>query len=431
MRVVVWGTGVTGLETARVMRARGHEVILVDESPPPRDVGMEVRPPTERDMAEADLVIPSPGVPRHHPLLAAAKRVLSEIEVASSMLRGTIVGVTGTNGKTTTTTLVHMILEAMGYDAGIGGNISPPLISLVDRDPDYLAVEISSFQLEWIENFRPKIAVCLNITPDHLDRYRSMEEYVHYKLRIFENQTADDIAVISGDDPYLKGLHLRPKTAVFSTLGAPEGDGAYVDGGRIVFTGSIAGGGPRVPPAEAVGSGVIEDMLAASIAGRYLGVDVDVMERVFMGFKVIHHRYERVDTIGGVTFVDDSKATNVGALDKALSTLGTPVTLILGGKDKGGDFSDIALRYRPLIRMAVVMGEAADRISREMGGIVPCVRARDMEEAVRLAYEASRPGDTVLLSPGCASFDMFNSYAHRGEVFRECVRGIRLHTSSR
>ncbi|HOJ15468.1 MAG TPA: UDP-N-acetylmuramoyl-L-alanine--D-glutamate ligase, partial [Deltaproteobacteria bacterium] len=287
-----------------------------------------------------------------------------EIEVASSMLRGTIVGVTGTNGKTTTTTLVHMILEAMGYDAGIGGNISPPLISLVDRDPDYLAVEISSFQLEWIENFRPKIAVCLNITPDHLDRYRSMEEYVHYKLRIFENQTADDIAVISGDDPYLKGLHLRPKTAVFSTLGAPEGDGAYVDGGRIVFTGSIAGGGPRVPPAEAVGSGVIEDMLAASIAGRYLGVDVDVMERVFMGFKVIHHRYERVDTIGGVTFVDDSKATNVGALDKALSTLGTPVTLILGGKDKGGDFSDIALRYRPLIRMAVVMGEAADRISR-------------------------------------------------------------------
>ncbi len=431
MHVLVWGTGITGLETARVMKDRGHVVRIVDENPPKATAGFTVRPPLDEDFAWADIVVPSPGVPRHHPLLAGAKRVVSEIEVASWMLTGTLIGITGTNGKTTTTTLVHRILEAQGFDAGIGGNISPPLISLADRDPRFVAAEISSFQLEWIESFRPHIAVCLNITPDHLDRYPSMDEYVFYKMRIFENQTPGDIAIVNRDDAYLGNADLRARRALFSTEGPTSGDGAYVRDGRVVFTGSIAGIGPRIPAAGTVGSGVIEDMLASALAGRFLGVLVETMEEVFMNFRVIHHRFEHVATVGGVRFVDDSKATNVGALDKALATLDSPAVLILGGKDKGGDFSEVVSRHKDRVRKALVIGEATDRIVSELKGIVTCEPARDMEEAVDLAYREAVPGDTVLLSPGCASFDMFTSYAHRGEVFQACVRGIEQRESSK
>ncbi|MCU0575259.1 MAG: UDP-N-acetylmuramoyl-L-alanine--D-glutamate ligase [Desulfobacterota bacterium] len=424
MRIVVWGTGITGIMTARVMMSRGHEVRLVDEKIPTSVPDIPVRLLAEEDLVWADLVIPSPGVPQHHPLLARAKKVLSEIEVAAGLLSGRLIAITGTNGKTTTTTLIHKILRAQGFDAGIGGNISPPLISLVEADPAYVVAEISSFQLEWIERFRPYISICMNITPDHLDRYRSMEEYTLYKLRIFENQAESDIAIINDDDPHLKDIPLKARRVVFSMHHPTVGDGAYVQNARIVFTGSFAGAGPRVPPPEKVGGGVIEDMLATALSGRLLGVSSEVMEEVFLSFKVIHHRFEFVEAIDGITFIDDSKATNVGALDKALSTLSSKVIIILGGKDKGGDFSDIAKRYRGAIRKAYVIGEATGRITGEIAGIVDCGAARDMEEAVHLAYGSASPGDVVLLSPGCASFDMFNSYAHRGEVFQECVRGL-------
>jgi UDP-N-acetylmuramoylalanine--D-glutamate ligase len=424
VRVVVWGTGITGITTARVMAGRGHEVRLVDEKMPDKAPDMPVSLISEADLEWADLVIPSPGVPRHHPLLARAKKVLSEIEVASSLLSGRLIAVTGTNGKTTTTTLVHRILQASSLDAGIGGNISPPLIALVDADPAYVAAEISSFQLEWIESFRPSIGICMNITPDHLDRYAGMEEYVFYKLRLFANQTRDDIAIINDDDEYLRGIPLASRRVVFSMTHPTAGDGAYLRDSRIIFTGSVAGVGPEVPPARSVGGGVIEDMLATALAGRFLGVANEVMEEVFLGFRVIHHRFEHVDTIEGVTFIDDSKATNVGALDKALATLTSPVILILGGKDKGGDFGEIARRYQGGIRKAYLIGEASERIEGELKGVVPTQRALDMDEAVVQAYRGASPGDVVLLSPGCASFDMYTSYAHRGEVFRECVRGI-------
>lgn len=431
MRIVVWGTGITGIETARVMAQKGHEVRLVDEKLPEKMPAIPVTLITEADLEWADLVIPSPGVPQHHPLLAKAKKVLSEVEVASSLLSGRLIAVTGTNGKTTTTTLIHRILVEGGFDAGIGGNISPPLITLTDADPAFVVAEISSFQTEWIERFRPFIAICMNITPDHLDRYRSMEEYVFYKLRVFENQGGGDIAIINADDPYLKGLALKARRVSFSMTHPTEGDGAYIRGSRIVFTGSVAGEGPQVPPPEKIGGGVIEDMLATALAGRFLGVSTSVMEDVFLGFKVIHHRFEHVETIDGITFIDDSKATNVGALDKALSTLTSKVILILGGKDKGGDFSEIARRYRHTIKKAFVIGEASGRISGEIGSIVETQEARDMDEAVHQAYGSASPGDVVILSPGCASFDMFNSYAHRGEVFQECVRGILQHRHAR
>jgi len=424
LRVVVFGSGITGVSAARELLKRGHEVRLVDENVPEKAPEIPVRPLTETDIDWAELVIPSPGVPRTHPMLAKARRVLSEIEVATDLLEGKLIAITGTNGKTTTTTLIHRILQAQGFDAGIGGNISPPLMTLVPDNPAYVVAEISSFQLEWIEHFRPDIALCMNITPDHLDRYSDMDEYVFYKLKIFENQRPDDIAIVNDDDPFLKGIPLRARRSSFSLSTPPEGDGAYLDASQIFFTGAIAGPGPKVPDPAKVGGGVIEDMLATALVGRYLGVDTLTMEEIFTSFKVIHHRFETVDTIGGITFIDDSKATNVGALEKALSTLTSPVILILGGRDKGGDFSGIARRYTHIIKKAYVIGEAARRIVCEISGMVATKEARDMEEAVTLAYAGASPGDTVLLSPGCSSFDMYRSYAHRGEVFRECVHSI-------
>lgn len=425
MRIAVWGTGQTGLATAEEMIRQGHEVRLVDEHAPRNGGSIPVKSLEREDILWADLVIPSPGIPRFHPFLKEAKKVLSEIEVASSLLTGTLIAITGSNGKTTTTTLIHRILEKAGFDAGIGGNISPPLISLVQRNPRYVVAEISSFQLEWIDTFRPDICVCLNITPDHLDRYRDMDEYVFYKKIIFKNQTPSDIAVVSDDDSYLQEIEGTAKRVAFSFSRPATTDGAYIDGSRIHFQGSIEGIGPKIPEGSHISKGLKEDMLASALVARLLGVDSGVSEEVFAAFKGIHHRFEFVATVNGVTFIDDSKATNVGAVDTALAGMEGPAILILGGKDKGGDFRPIAEQHKAKIRKCLVIGEAAARIMGEVSDIVETVPADDMQQAVTLAFESAKSGDTVLLSPGCASFDMFRSYAHRGEVFQGCVHAIK------
>ncbi|HEY9161735.1 MAG TPA: UDP-N-acetylmuramoyl-L-alanine--D-glutamate ligase [Desulfomonilia bacterium] len=424
MKVLVWGTGETGIEAARVMAARGNDVRLVDEIEPGEGLAFPASRLEEADIAWADLVIPSPGVPRGHPMLAMAKKVLSEIEVAASMLTGRLVAVTGTNGKTTTVTLIHRILSEAGLNAGIGGNISPPLISLVDADPEYVVSEISSFQLEWIEKFRPSIGVCMNITPDHLDRYNTMEEYVYYKLRLFENMTDGDIAVINNDDPYREMIR-TPRRAGFSFSKADIEHGAYIRDGRIIFYGEIEGEGPKVPDAAAVGKGTIEDMLAAAVVTRYLGVEPKIMEDVFLSFRVIHHRFEYAGELGGVVFIDDSKGTNVGAIDTALASVDKKAVIILGGKDKGGDFGEIIARHSGKLRKAVLIGEAAARIASEIKGITDFEYAESMMDAVTKSFDSASPGDIVLLSPGCASFDMYKSYAHRGEVFTDCVKKLK------
>lgn len=421
----MWGTGQTGLMTAREMLHRGHDVRLVDENTPNIPLDMNAKLLDRDDMAWADLVIPSPGIPRDHHMFSYATKVLSEIEVAFSFLKGKLIAVTGTNGKTTTATLIYEILKKAGYDTGLGGNISPPLISLVDKDPDYIVAEISSFQLEWIEHFRAQISICMNITPDHLDRYKNMEEYVRYKLKIFENQKTGDFAIVNDDDPCLKNIEPRAKKFGFSLNRPLTSDGAYVENSRVVFTGSIHGDGPRLPERKTFGIGVMEDMLAAALAARLLGITNQDMEEVFHTFCVIHHRFEQIATINGVTFIDDSKATNVGSVEKALSGFREKVVIILGGKDKGGDFSHMASQYKNKIKKAVIIGEATQRIMTEISDYVDNVTASDMEEAVSLAYAAAVPGDIVLLSPGCSSFDMYESYAHRGEIFQQCVKAIR------
>lgn len=425
MRIVVWGTGQTGLQTAREMIRQGHEIRLVDEQAPKSGGDIPVKLLEKDDIQWADLVIPSPGIPRYHPMLLEAKKVLSEIEVAASLLDGTLIAITGSNGKTTTTTLIHEILQKAGFDAGIGGNISPPMISLVQRNPRYVVAEISSFQLEWIERFRPNIGLCLNITPDHLDRYRSMEEYVTYKKVLFKNQIESDFALVNDADPYLKDLKGSAKRVGFSFSRPGTTDGAFIEGSRVYFQGSIDGKGPRIPEGSHVSNGLKEDMLASALTARLLGVHPDVAEEVFASFRGVHHRFEYVATIKGITFIDDSKATNVGALDTALSGMDGPVILILGGKDKGGDFSCIVERHKNKIKKVFVIGEATARIMGEVSGIVDSERASDMHKAVESAFESAQDGDVVLLSPGCASFDMFTSYAHRGEVFKECVHAIK------
>jgi UDP-N-acetylmuramoylalanine--D-glutamate ligase len=407
------------------MIRQGHEVRLVDEQAPKGALELPATILGEDDIAWADLVIPSPGVPRFHPLLLKAKKVLSEIEVAMSLMNGKLIAITGSNGKTTTTTLIHKILVAAGLDAGVGGNISPPLITLAEKNPAYVVAEISSFQLEWIDRFRPFIGICLNITPDHLDRYPTMEEYTYFKKIMFKNMTAEDFALVSDDDPLLEEIPGSARRVGFSFGKPTSKDGAYIENNRVYFQGSIEGEGPKLPEGSHMSQGLKEDMMASALTARLLGVDSKVAEEVFAGFKVIHHRFEFVDVKGGVTFIDDSKATNVGAVDTALAGMKGPVILILGGKDKGGDFSWIVSRHKEKIRICYVIGEATGRIMSEVKNIVEAREAADMQEAVAKAYEGASSGDTVLLSPGCASFDQFRSYAHRGEVFQECVRAIK------
>ncbi|OPZ59484.1 MAG: UDP-N-acetylmuramoylalanine--D-glutamate ligase [Deltaproteobacteria bacterium ADurb.Bin510] len=339
-----------------------------------------------------------------------------------------VVAVTGTNGKTTTVTLIHRVLVAAGLNAGLGGNINPPLISLVKDDPDYIVAEISSFQLEWIENFRPSIAVCLNVTPDHLDRYATMDEYVHYKLALFKNQRENDLALVNLDDAWLKDLQFNCRRAGFALHdGYQDQPGGYVRDGRIFYCPATPG--PRIPALEAIGEGVAEDMLATALVCHELGVSDSVMEQVFAEFKVIHHRFEFVAEVDGVTYIDDSKATNVGAVEKALSGITRPTVLILGGVDKGGDFRAAIQTYRDRLKRVVLLGDQAPRILSEIDGLLPIEKAASMEEAVSLCQKAAAPGDIVLLSPGCASFDLFKSYAHRGEVFAECVKKLTSQTN--
>jgi len=422
LRVAIWGTGETGIATAKELIRRGYEVRLVDEAAPDKIEGIEAKILDKQDLDWAEMVIPSPGIPKNHPMFAHAKKILSEIEIAAGFLSGDIIAVTGTNGKTTTATLISRILKAAGLNVGLGGNISPPLISLVQDDPEIVVVEISSFQLEWIEHFHPHIAVCMNISPDHLDRYRDMDEYIYYKLRVFENLTTEDIAIVNDDDPLLRDLKTKARIAGFSSKDISGQTGASISGGKVFFHGSIEGEGPVLPNSDTFGSGIVEDMLAACLVARFLGVENEIMERVLSEFKTIHHRFEHIGTIDGVAFVDDSKATNVGAVEKALAGLNTPTVLILGGKDKGGDFKGLARKFQSKIKKAILLGEASNRIYHAIDGIVDVEEADDMRHAVKLACASAVAGETVLLSPGCASFDMFSSYAHRGEVFQECVR---------
>jgi len=385
----------------------------------------------ENFFTDQDLIVPSPGVPADLPGLLAARKagvtVWSEIELADRFLNGKLIGITGSNGKTTTTSLVEHILRNAGISTVLAGNIGTPLIARMNetRDDTTTVAELSSFQLELIETFRPNISLFLNLTPDHLDRHRTFEAYGAAKARIFENQTEQDFAVLNADDPAATQLApTRPRVYWFSRK-QRVAQGAYVRDGEIVFRydgqeENIL----RVEDIPLAGAHNLENVLAAVAACRLAGAGSAAIAKGVRSFSGVEHRLEFVAEIAGVRYYNDSKATNVDATLKALDAFAGRILIILGGKDKGSDYTVLRQSLRDKAILALLIGTAADKIEKQIAGSVAIERANTMERAVEVAAHAAQTGDIVLLAPACASFDQFQSYEHRGRVFKALVHQL-------
>jgi UDP-N-acetylmuramoylalanine--D-glutamate ligase len=382
------------------------------------------------------LIVVSPGVPVDAPPLQQARslgeNVIGEIELAAQFLSGPVVAITGSNGKTTTTTLTGEIMTAAGFSTLVGGNIGTPAISLTERaTPETVIVlEVSSFQLETIQTFRPKVAVVLNITPDHLDRHRTFEIYVNAKARLFENQQPSDFAVLNADDPTCATLGGRTKAQVFWFSRKREvQQGAWVHDGKILFR--DAKGQKEILQVSDIplkGAHNLENVLAAVCSGLLMGCAPEKVRQAVHAFKAVEHRLEFVATIRGVGYYNDSKATNVDATIKALESFPANIHLILGGKDKGSDYSVLNHLLRERVKRVYTIGAAAAKIESQIvsakDGGPELVHAETLENAIRKADAAAQPGDIILLAPACASFDQFKSYEHRGKVFKEVVNSL-------
>jgi len=394
--------------------------------------------------AAIDAVVVSPGVPPERPLLAAARRrglpVLAEVELAFPFLNGPVVAVTGTNGKSTTTALAGSLLAAAGHAVEVCGNIGEPLAGRVDGPPGRIfVVELSSFQIDGLDTFRPRAAAFLNLTEDHLDRYRDLAAYAAAKRRLFRRQGAGDLAVLNADDPITRSTLAaadaaacstpKPRCAVrrrlFSRRG-PVDDGCWLAGGGTVVESSPGGPARELFAAAEVplaGAQNLENAMAAALLARGMGADAEAVRRGLAGFSGLPHRMERVAAQGGITWYDDSKGTNPAATAKSLEGFadGT-VHLILGGRNKGADFAPLAATARAKARRLYLIGEAAGEIERALAGSAPLERSGTLAAAVRAAARQALPGEAVVLSPACASFDQFHDFAHRGEVFQREVR---------
>jgi UDP-N-acetylmuramoylalanine--D-glutamate ligase len=441
-RALVVGLGKSGVASALFLKALGAKVTVSDtksgdelrnEIPVLLDHGITVETGGhgDRTFRGQDLIVVSPGVPVDAPPLVQARAlgeaVIGEIELAAQFLPGPIIAITGSNGKTTTTTLTGEILTAAGFPALVGGNIGTPAISLAERAKPETAIvlEISSFQLETIQTFRPKVAVVLNVTPDHLDRHRTFEVYVDAKARIFENQQASDFAVLNADDLTCVAMGARTRAQVFWFSRQKEVQhGACVRDGNIVFRDQS---GPReimqVSEIPLKGAHNLENVLAAVCASALMGCTAEKIRQAVCDFKAVEHRLEFVATIRGVDYYNDSKATNVDATIKALESFPANIHLILGGKDKGSDYTVLNDLLRQRVKRVYTIGAAAAKIESQIKG-PEVVHAETLENAIRKANAAAQQGDVVLLAPACASFDQFKSYEHRGKTFKEIVRSL-------
>jgi len=448
-RVLVVGLGKSGVASALFLGERGARVAvsdtksheqLRDEIPVLLDHGISVETGQhgERTFRDQDLIVVSPGVPFDVPQLTHARErgipVIGEVELAARFLKGRIVAITGSNGKTTTTTLAGDILSAGGRKALVGGNIGTPAITFVDRatDDTWVVLEISSFQLETIETFHPHIAVVLNVTPDHLDRHRTFENYAAAKARIFENQTAGDFAVLNADNAACVFLAWSAKAPVrwFSRAKQVDG-GAFVRGDQIVWRDD--NGERTIMPLSDIqlkGTHNVENVLAAVCVGMLAGVEPAPIRDAVSAFKAVEHRLEYVATVRGVDYYNDSKATNVDATIKALESFPGRIHLILGGKDKGSDYSLLNDLLRERVKRVYTIGAAAAKIESQIRG-TEVVSAGTLDAAVRRASEAATAGDIVLLAPACASFDQFDSYEHRGRLFKDLVRQLAARSQPR
>jgi len=441
-RVLVVGLARTGVATALFCAARGAHVTATDARPeneigdvlaPLRSAGvkLELGGHRENTFLAQDLIVPSPGVPADAPLLQAARAkgvtIWSEVELADRFLSGRLIGITGSNGKTTTTSLIEHILRNAGLPTVLAGNIGTPLIARVEQTSNdtITVVELSSFQLELIEVFRPNISVFLNLTADHLDRHHTMEAYGRAKARIFENQTESDSAVLNADDPATTPLApAKPQVYWFSRK-QRVAQGAFVRENEIFFRHDgeeeVVLNLRDIPLA---GAHNVENVLAAVAATRLAGAESAAIARGVRSFAGVEHRLEFVAEIAGVRYYNDSKATNVDATLKALEAFPGRILIILGGKDKGSDYTLLQKPLRERAILALLIGAAAEKIEKQITGSVAIERAGTIERAVEIASHAARPGDVVLLAPACASFDQFQNFEHRGRVFKDLVHNL-------
>ncbi len=458
-KIVVIGLGRTGLATTRFLHQKGARVLVADtadESQLGDSVGMlremgvalELGPHRAASFQDADLIVVSPGVSHTiEPIERARSRgipLMGEVELASRFIKEPIVAVTGTNGKTTTTELLGQMLKNSGISVFIGGNIGKPLIEYAgsDQKKQIVVAEISSFQLDTIDCFRAKISVLLNISADHLDRYPNFEAYADSKMRVFNNQQADDIAVLNGSDPLIrsKTKAIKSQRLFFPSLEADE-QGAILNGKRIILNldklkriqSKI-----RVPHSACRnqeyldiaklrlrGRHNFENACAASLAALASGATLEGIQKTLDHFKGLAHRLELVATVNGVHYYNDSKATNVDGVLRALDSFSKPVVLLMGGRDKGSNFSVLRDHIRAHAKALIVMGEAAESIRAALGQLLPTKVAASMQDAVTTAFQDADPKDVVLFSPGCASFDWYRNYAERGDDFRRAVEKIK------
>jgi UDP-N-acetylmuramoylalanine--D-glutamate ligase len=442
MRVLAIGLARTGVATA-LFCAKHNAIVTATDARPESELGdapaklreagvkLELGGHVEKTFLAQDLIVPSPGVPADDPLLKKARSkgitVWSEIELAYRFLEGEMIGVTGSNGKTTTTTLVHHILKSAGKKSILAGNVGTPLISCVEAmsAETVSVVELSSFQLELIDRFRPDIAVFLNLTPDHLDRHKTLEAYSAAKARIFAKQTELDAAVLNADDPATLALApKKPQVFRFSRKKRVE-QGACLRGEDIVIV--HHGKEEFVMKCANIplpGAHNLENVLAAVMAARLAEVDAPSIAKAVRNFAGVEHRLEFVAEISGVRYYNDSKATNVDATRKALDAFPGRILIILGGKDKGSDYTVLQKPLREKAILALLIGAASEKIEAQISGSVALERAETLAHAVELASLAAQPGDVVLLAPACASFDQFQNYEHRGRVFKDLVRQL-------
>lgn len=442
---VIVGMARSGRAAAEFLHGRGARVTLNDAKP---EAGLpEIAALRERGMAviagehprelfeSADCLVVSPGVPLAATPFEWARRagvpVIGEVELAARFLRGRLVGITGTNGKTTTTTLIGELLRQGGIPTLVGGNIGEPLISLVDESrPDgWTVAELSSFQLEAVDRLHVNVAVLLNITPDHLDRYDSMEAYAAAKANILNRQGPEDVVVLNADDERIMAMrHLTPARQICFSPTRQLADGICPGGERGELVVRRRDGQEEVLLELAAiplrGAHNLENVMAALGVGLAIGLPPESMRRTIAGFRAVEHRLEFSGEIGGVSFYNDSKATNVDAAIKSLAAFPGGITVILGGKDKGSDFTPLRALVAERCREVILIGSAAAKIEAALSGVRPVHHASSLEAAVRHGFQVSGPGDIVLLAPACASFDMFDNYEHRGRVFKQAVQEL-------
>lgn len=448
-KVLVVGLGKSGLAAALFLRHRGAQVTVSDKSSAEalaKDIPALLE---EGIMVEAgghglltfrrqDLIVVSPGVPLDTPELVQAKTfglpIIGELELAAHFLKGKTLSITGSNGKTTTTALVGEILKKAGLPTLVGGNIGVPVVSLIEDSTDatWSVLEVSSFQLESTVEFHPAIAVILNITPDHLDRHGSFENYIKAKERIFAAQNAQDCLVLNADNGPAADAAARATSRVYLfSRKHPVAQGAWVEGGFVVFRSSEGADVEKVMPLSGItlkGDHNVENVLAAVCAARLAGAPAEAVRLAIESFHAVEHRLEYIATINGVEYYNDSKATNVDATAKAIAAFKSGIHLILGGKDKGSPYTPLTPLIQERVRAIYTIGVAAAKIESQLRGVAPIVSCETLEKAVAAAAAAAHPGEVVLLAPACSSYDQFENYEQRGRAFKERVgerRGLK------